>query len=277
MWQGDFSPRPVRLGGETLWELLLCDARGQVMMVAQVPQSQATESWLTAQLQALALPEAIAVFRPDCLPLFSMAGAALGVNIVPQRQVPALKRLLRSQWQQYGAAAQSCDPGKLLQNPPQPLPEHLWGEAWQFVTIAAADLWSQFHDRPIPYRHLPEELNPLGLGLASTTAIPGVAITGGRRSRAIAQWLSEQQPAALNYVITQVGQAGGLLLESGLIDRWLIATLEDGEIAQRGQRFQQEKSQSQGLHFVLIQPDQSGLTYSGLWLLQDETDTPDSP
>ncbi|MHC5721400.1 MAG: Tab2 family RNA-binding protein, partial [Nostoc sp.] len=37
------------------------------------------------------------------------------------------------------------------------------------------------------------------------------------------------------------------------------------------QAFEQLKQQSRGLHFLLVQPDDSGMTYSGFWLLRADT------
>nr|WP_317106120.1 Tab2 family RNA-binding protein [Chroococcidiopsis sp. SAG 2025] len=36
------------------------------------------------------------------------------------------------------------------------------------------------------------------------------------------------------------------------------------------QIYAQRQQQSQGLHFLLVQPDDSGMTYTGFWLLRDE-------
>ena len=36
------------------------------------------------------------------------------------------------------------------------------------------------------------------------------------------------------------------------------------------QKYEQQKGDSQGLHFLLIQPDDSGMTETGIWLLKKE-------
>ena len=117
---------------------------------------------------------------------------------------------------------------------------------------------------------MPESLLPLNLGIASTTPIPGVVIYGGRNSLQLARWLEQEKPVFLNYIPTEVGQSGGLILETGLVDRWIVATFEDREVAQAAQNYEQRKQASQGLHFLLVQPDDSGMTYTGFWLLQEE-------
>jgi hypothetical protein len=151
--------------------------------------------------------------------------------------------------------------------PPTPLPENLWGEQWRFATLSAGDLEEAFKERPIPILEMPDFLLPLNLGIASTVAIPGVIIDGGRRSLQLARWLQQAQPAYLNYI---AGDLSGLILEAGLIDRWIVATFADPEVTAAAKAYEQRKQQSQGLHFLLVQPDDSGMTYSGFWLLRHE-------
>ncbi|NDJ18902.1 Tab2 family RNA-binding protein [Myxacorys almedinensis] len=160
-----------------------------------------------------------------------------------------------------------------MRNPPQPIPDALMGitsrfsEAarWRFASLPAGDLVDAFRDRPIPFFKLPDELQPFQFGLASTLPIPGVVIDGGRRSRQLAQWLQEVDPISLNY---SAGAPDGLILEAGVRDRWIINTFDDPEVRRAAQQYEQRKHASQGLHFLLIQPDDSGMTYTGFWLLQ---------
>jgi RNA-binding protein Tab2/Atab2 len=71
----------------------------------------------------------------------------------------------------------------------------------------------------------------------------------------------------LNYI---AGAPDGLVLEAGLVDRWIVATFEDAEVTTAARLYQQRQQLSHGLHFLLVQPDDSGMTYSGFWLLQAE-------
>lgn len=154
--------------------------------------------------------------------------------------------------------------------PPQALPENLWGESWRFAAVPAAELTDIFNERPIPILAVPDELLPFHLGLASTVAIPGVIVYGGRRSLPLARWLQEVQPSALHYIPTVRGQAGGLVLEAGLNARWILATFEDSAVAKAAQTYQERQQASRGLHFLLIQPDDSGFTDTAFWLLREE-------
>ncbi len=62
----------------------------------------------------------------------------------------------------------------------------------------------------------------------------------------------------------------GLILESGLVDRWVMATFEDAEVMDAAKTFEVRKQLAKGLHFLLVQPDDSGMTFSGFWLLKAE-------
>lgn len=83
----------------------------------------------------------------------------------------------------------------------------------------------------------------------------------------LVRWLQAAQPIALNYV---PGELAGLVLEAGLADRWVVATFFDNEAIASARTYAQRQRQSQGLHFLLVQPDDSGMTYTGFWLLRDE-------
>jgi RNA-binding protein Tab2/Atab2 len=154
-----------------------------------------------------------------------------------------------------------------MRNPPQSLPDNLWGDRWRFASLPAADLEDAFRDRLIPILEMPKEWMPIALGVSSTTSIPGVVIDGGRRSLPLARWLQDSKPMSLNYI---AGAPDGLILEAGEVDRWIVATFEDSEVRSAAQLYQQRKQASQGLHFLLIQPDDSGMTYTGFWLLNPQ-------
>lgn len=271
IWQADFYRRPLLdAAGQTLWELLVCDSTRQFTYTAYVPQSQANAKWLVEQFKLAAassqLPEIIQVFRPQSLSLITAAAQQLGITVEPTRRTRALKQWLQEQAQQYSSMGEP-DSHLVDKPPPTPLPENLWGEQWRFALLAAGDVEEAFRERPIPILSMPDFLLPLNLGLASTIAIPGVIIYGGRRSLQLARWLQQAQPVALNSV---AGQPSGLVLEAGLADRWIVATFVDPEVAAAAKVYEQRKQQSQGLHFLLVQPDDSGITYSGFWLLQED-------
>lgn len=275
IWQADFYRRPVQdEAGNPLWELVVCDRTRTFNVSAWCPQAQANAAWLTQQLQqwieeSKTIPQQLQVFRPQSLSLLETACQPLSIPVEPTRRVAALKQLLQERAESYptlsGYTDQPYEPVKLEQPPPLPLPEALWGEQWRFAAIASADLEPVFRGRPIPMMSMPDELLPNSLQLASTLPIPGVVIDGGRQSMRLARWLQQVNPVALNYI---PGDPDGLILEAGLVDRWVLATFHNEEAIAAAQTFRQRQQDSKGLHFLLVQPDNSGMTYSGFWLLQ---------
>jgi hypothetical protein len=256
IWQADFYRRPQ---GDTFWQLLICDGTRSFEYQASCLQSEANSTWVGEQIQQASggqLPDIIQVFRPQSLSLIEAAGRNLGINVEPTRRTFALKQWLQEQ-----------HPLALDKPPPTPLPENLWGEKWRFATLSAADVEEAFSDRPIPILNMPEYLKPINLGLPSTLPIPGVIIYGGRQSMRLARWLQQERPVSLSYI---AGATDGLILEAGLVDRFIVATFADPEVTASAQSFEQRKQQSKGLHFLLVQPDDSGMTYTGFWLLQTE-------
>lgn len=276
IWEVDFYRRPLKDdAGEKLWELSICDSIGSFEFSIFCPQSQANSSWIAEKLQQVNeeknLPDLMQVFRPQSLSLIEAAGKNLGVKVAATRRTIALKQLLAERAKQYPNLAnytgEAYNPVVLESPPPVPLPENLWGDRWRFAALPAGQIEDAFKSRPVPILEMPELLLPLNLGLASTVPVPGVIIDGGRQSMRLARWLQDAKPVALNYI---PGTPDGLILESGLVDRWVVATFEDSDVKAAGKVYQQRQELSKGLHFLLVQPDDSGMTYSGFWLLQSD-------
>lgn len=269
IWQADFYKRSLSDEGQPLWELVVCSSDRHFVYRAQCPQSKANSDWIASELEAAdsTLPDLIQVFRPQCLGLFNAAAQKLEIEVEATRRTTALKAELRSRDRSSNTGEAYI---KLEKPPPQALPENLWGDQWRFASIPAGEIVDAWEDRPVPILEMPESLFPINLGIASTIAVPGVVIYGGRQSMQLARWLLEAKPVALNYLPTEVGRSGGLVLEAGLVDRWIVATFEDLEVAKAASFYEQRKQDSKGLHFLLVQPDESGMTYTGFWLLREE-------
>ncbi|MEL6855169.1 MAG: Tab2/Atab2 family RNA-binding protein [Cyanobacteria bacterium J06607_13] len=274
IWQLDFYRRPLQdAQGNPLWELLICDQQLALTYVAFCPQREANAPWLRQQLEAAsdragALPDQIAVFRPQSITLVEVACRELPITVVPQRDLPALKQWLRQRAAWYPSldtyTEQPYAPVAIERPAPIPVADYLMGDRWQFAAVNA-DALTQLTQEPIPIQSVSPSLMPLTLGLPSTSPIPGVVIDGGRQSMALAQWLQSSLPVMLQYI---AGVPDGLLLEAGLADRWILATFEDDDVAAAARTFTERKLAAKGLHFLLVRPDDSGMTYTGLWLLQ---------
>lgn len=275
IWEADCYRRPLRDEAQNpLWELLICDSDFQFTYGAIAPQKEINSQWLQQQLETALkksgqAPSEIRVFRPQSVSLLQSAAAPLELSVTPTRFTPALKQWLvqRSRW--YASeptySGEPYDPTALERPAPVPIPENLWGEQWRFGSLSAQDFQDSLIHEPIPFQTVPEEWWPLKIGIPSNAPVPGVIIDAGRRSIALCHWLQEQQPAALTYV---PGAPDGVILEAGLVDRWVLTTFEDEQVKAAGRNFSDRQQQAKGLHFLLVRPDDSGMTFTGLWLLR---------
>jgi hypothetical protein len=274
IWQVDFYYLPDQLGTKQ-WELTICDCTNYLqnklnyqVYNLQCNSNQANAQWLREQIQQIAkdnLPSKIQVFRPQTLGLITTAAQKLNIKVEATRNTAILKQVLSTKYQ---TKYPDYNPIKLEQPVPQALPENLWGDEWQIANIQANQIVDLFRDRPIPICSLPESLLPINLGIASDLPIPGIVVYGGRKSMQISQWIQQENPAFINYIPTEIGKSGGFILETGLVERWVFNTFESKQAAEIARNYEQKKQAAQGLHFILIQPDNSGMTYTAFWLLK---------
>ncbi len=275
IWQADFYHLPSTAGQDRQWKLIVCKSnhvasdsyKEQIIYTAQCSSADANADWLEKQILLAAdgrLPETIQIFRPQSLGLITTAGSKLGIKVEATRNTDVLKQVLTQRHKNNP----NYNPLALDKPPPQALPESIWGDRWQIANIAAGQIIDLFCDRPIPIRSLPESLTPINLEISSNILIPGIIVYGGRKSMQLARWIDRQVPAFVDYIPTEVGQSGGFILETGLVDRWIFNTFESAQAAEIAKAYEQKKLTSKGLHFLLIQPDDSGMTTTAFWLLR---------
>lgn len=277
IWQADFYYHPSSSVSNKQWDLIICNSQldpqthiFEPIYTATCASDQANAVWLEQQILLAAagkLPTKIQVFRPQSLSLISVAAAKLGIQAEATRNTTALKQTLQDRFKHNP----NYNPVTLEKPPPQALPANLWGDEWQIANIAAGQIIELFSDRPIPISSIPQDFYPLNLNLTSDIFIPGIVVFGGRQSMQLARWIEQQTPAFVNYIPTEVSKSGGFILETGLCDRWIFNTFESEAAAAIAQKYEQNKQASKGLHFLLIQPDDSGMTTTAFWLLR-ETD-----
>jgi len=275
IWEADCYRRPLQdETGQPLWELLICDPAFEFTYGATAPQRQITGEWVRhhleqAQQKCPQPPTEMRVFRPQSVSLLQAAAQPLALPVVPSRHTPTLKHWLvqRSRWYpaQPTFSGEPYDPVKLERPAPIPIPETLWGDQWRFANLSARDFQDSLIQEPIPVRSVPSEWLPLQLGLPSNLPIPGLVIDAGRQALPLVQWLQAQSPVALNYI---PGAPDGVILESSLVDRWVLVTFEDEQVQAAARTFRDRQQQAKGLHFLLVRPDDSGMTFTGLWLLR---------
>lgn len=273
VWQADLFRLSSSIDRDILWILLVCNRENELVYQAESIQSEVNSQWIISQLERAIQgnsPDKIKIFRPQIVGLFSIATKALNISLEITRRTPAIKEKVRQYLLDKSLEIPSNNYLGLDKPPPQNVPEKVWGENWSFVSILSEEISNFTQERPLLFCDLPESLTAINSRLNPTVKVPGIVIYGGKKSLTLGRWLSEKKPVALNYIATEIGKSGGLVLESDLVDRWILATFESEQVAQAAKAYEQAKQESQGLHFLILQPDDSGMTYTGFWLLRDE-------
>jgi hypothetical protein len=130
-------------------------------------------------------------------------------------------------------------------------------------------------------QHQPDRLQvfrPQALSLLAVAGKElGIEVEPTRRTFALKQLLREkaQQYSQFNSDAQQPYSPMDLdkpppipIAENIQGEQWRFAAIAAGQLAAASQAYEQRKQAAQGLHFLLVQPDDSGMTYSGFWLLQ---------
>jgi RNA-binding protein Tab2/Atab2 len=60
-----------------------------------------------------------------------------------------------------------------------------------------------------------------------------------------------------------------LILETGVLDRWILTPLPTQELQQEAARFEDFKKAANDVHFIALQVDPNVQAFAGFWLLRD--------
>lgn len=278
-WELDYYSRPiVDESGKKIWELLVCESPTQIDSDADnlfryaeyCPNTQVNSVWLkialeTAIAQAPSRPDRIRFFRQAMTNMITKACEELSLPAQLSRRTPALNHWLQQrQAEIYPQAAgykSSSNPSVVFpETPAQVLPDALIGEKWQFVSLEAA-AFDTMGEWAIAFG----EAFPLSLaGLQPDTLIPGLLIFS-TRAMPLAAWMSGLELASVTF---KAETPARLLLETGISDRWILATLAKPELQAEARQFEMAKQQANGVHFIGVQLNSETEAFTGFWLLQ---------
>ncbi|MFM8525381.1 MAG: Tab2/Atab2 family RNA-binding protein [Cyanobacteriota bacterium] len=282
-WELDFYSRPIlEPDGKKRWELLICstpDLAGAVpgfRFVQPCPASSVNSSWLKQALntalasaaeQGLGPPRRLRCWRASMRTMVQRAAEGLGLELVPSRRCYALVEWLQERErsvypEEDGYMAGPLAPGPLpIQPLALPLPEAARGDSWSWATLPLEAL-REAPEWPMGFNGLV----PIPAELDADVPIPGLRLFSTSRALAIAGWLAGLEPVRLEISGRQ------LVLEAGLEDRWLLASLSDTEAAAAAAAFRRSIDQAGGLQFVAVQAGESATGLEGFWLLRSLPD-----
>jgi hypothetical protein len=292
IWELDFYSRPLLDENQKkIWELLICDPERRFEYVKFCPGVEANARWLQSAIEeALPLwrsavglgaslgadlgdnlgddprPEKIRFFRRQMNSIISRGCAEAGIPVQPSRRTFALYQWLRERAEQVYPQHPGFQP---LISPPlafeqvqaQTLPQALMGQQWAFAKLEA-ESFEQAQDWTMAFG----EVFPLTrLGLAPQTQVPGLIIYSPR-AIPLAGWLSGLELAFLTLELQPNPQ---LVLETGVGDRWILASLKNPQLLAEAKSFVADKQSAGQIHFLAVQADPESDSFAGFWVLQE--------
>lgn len=281
IWELDYYSRPI-LDEENkkVWEVLICESPTQVdsqpdalfRYTQYCPSSQVNSGWLKTAIQeaisqAPNPPDKIRFFRQAMNNMITTACKGLDIPAQLSRRTFAMSRWLSDRLETVYPEQPGFQPGKnasvvFPKTPPQSLPDALLGQKWTFATLEAS-AFDDLNDWSIEFG----EAFPLALaGLQPDTPIPGLIIYSSR-AVAMAAWMSGLELATVKF---DPDSPTRLLLETGVIDRWTLTSL-DAKTQQEAKQFEAAKQKSNQVHFLALQTDATSEAFAGFWLLQEVT------
>jgi hypothetical protein len=286
-WELDYYSRPIlEADGKKRWELLICStpelasdgaASGEgFRWSSSCPAASVNSIWLRealqqalaeARAQGMAPPRRLRCWRASMRTMVQRAAEGLGLELVASRRTYALVSWLQQREREIYPAEPGYMAGPLAPPPspirpvPVPLPEAARGDRWAWATLPLEALRGA-SEWEAGFR----SLVPLPTGGDPDAAIPGIRLFSRRRALAIAGWLAGLEPVRLEI------QANQLVLEAGLEDRWLLATLPEAEAEAAQEAFAAARQRAGGVQFLAVQGQESDQRFEGFWMLRDLPD-----
>jgi hypothetical protein len=282
IWELDFYSRPILdENGKKIWEILLCESQTGIASPTEAPfkyaeycaSNQVNSIWIAEVLQrAIAkagkTPDRIRFFRQSMNNMITKACEDVNIVAQPSRRTFELSQWLQERMEHVYPAHPGYNAGSNASvvfptTPPQRLPDALEGQKWQIVSLPA-EAFDDFDEWPIDFG----EAFPIrNAGIAPDTLVPGLIIYSPRAT-AIAAWMSGLELAAVS--LEQEGTPQ-LVLETGVLDRWILAPLPTPELQAEIQRFETAKQAANNIHFIAVQVNPEVESFAGFWLLRDVT------
>jgi hypothetical protein len=280
IWELDFYSRPILdENKKKLWEILLCESQTDIAAPAiapfkyaeYCPNNQVNSLWIAEALQrAIAAsgqtPDRIRFFRQSMNNMITKACGDTNLVAQPSRRTFELSRWLQERMttvypEHPGYNAASNASVVFPTTPPQRMPDALQGQKWQIVSLAAS-AFDDFSEWSIDFG----EAFPIkSAGIDPETLIPGLIIYSDRAT-AMAAWMSGLELAAVN--LDPIDRPC-LVLDTGVLDRWILTPLSTPALMAEAKGFELAKQAASNIHFIAIQANPEAEDFAGFWMLRD--------
>ncbi len=279
IWELDFYSRPILdENGKKVWEILICESPTTIdaeieplfRFAEYCPSTEINSARLMQAIQAAiaqagTAPSRIRFFRQAMKNMITKACGDMGIPAVLSQRTYALNQWMQQRLAEEYPKHPGFQPGS---NPSvsfaalaaQALPDALRGQRWAFVSLEAS-AFQDMNDWAIDFG----EAFPLALaGISADTMVPGLVIFS-QRALPMAGWMSGLELGCLKMDT----EAPRLLLETGIGDRWVLASLNNPQLLSEAQQFETSKQQAHGVHFLAVQANPETEAFAGFWLLQE--------
>lgn len=290
-WELDFYSRPIlEADGKKRWELLICSTQipadpnasppplqpPPFRWVRHCPATSVNSLWLREALeealkasieQGYGIPRRLRCWRGSMRAMVQRAAENLGLELVSSRRCYSLVEWLRERELEVYVHEPGYMAGPLAPPPqsvppvPVPLPEALRGDRWSWASLPLATL-----EQAVSWEIGFPGLIVLPSGPPADAWVPGIRLFSQQRGLAIAGWLSGLEPVRLEISGNQ------LILEAGMEDRWLLATLPKSEAEAAAQALNKARELASGVQFISVQSTEDAPRFDGFWILRDLPD-----
>lgn len=279
IWELDFYSRPILdENNKKIWEVVVCESPKDIntnpeelfryaeyCASTEVNSVRLKEVLETAIAKAPQAPDRIRFFRQAMKNMITKACTELSIPPVLSRRTYTLNQWLKQRLTEEYSKHPGFQPGdnpsvSFATLPPAPLPDALLGQKWAFVSLEAK-AFTEMNDWQIDFG----EAFPLSLvDVSPNTQIPGLVIFSSRATP-MAAWMSGLELGHISFD----PDPPRLLLETGVSDRWVIASLNNSQLRAEVQNFETAKQAANGVHFIAVQSSPESETFAGFWLLQE--------
>jgi hypothetical protein len=287
IWELDFYSRPLLdEQNKKCWEVLICESplspnqkTADLFRYSQFcPSSTVNSLWLKEAIQAAiaqagTLPQRIRFFRRQMNNMISKACEELGIDPAPSRHTYHLNQWLTQRLADFYPQQPGYDPqlaqSVSVQYPELnavPLPDAIRGDRGDQFALVSLEA-SAFADVPEWEIGFGEIFDLADFGVTAETSIPGFILFSGR-ALPLAAWLSGLE---LGYLQFNATPRPIIRLETGISDSWILANLTNANTVAEAEGFEQRKTAAQGLHFLAVQEKPDAESFTGFWLLQENS------
>ena len=262
-WELDFYSRPIiESNGKKRWELIICSTRNYktediFFWNKKCPANEVNSVWLTkalneaiseARKQGWSKPSIVRFWRSSMKSIIKKSLESVSIEALVSRRtfdlldrIEFLEKEIYPKEKGYVRGVLAPTFTSKMENPPQPLPEAVRGDALTISEISIGELKSA-ENWPMEFG----DIFPIQQDLDDNYLVPGLRLFSKDRSLALSAWFSCLEPIKL------VINKNQLILEASEDDKWLVTDLPEKDANILSTKFLENKKNSFGYQFLSL-------------------------